>query len=444
MPAKVAKKATAKKAAAKKIAAKKAAAPAPTEADWTILVYIAGDNDLDNFGRDDLFEMKKVGSTNRLHFIVQRDTATPGAPTCRYRLRHGTTLTEDVVADLGETNTGDPAVLKNFLEWGVTSYPAKRTMAVLWNHGSGWDDRDIYAEARRRGLNPPVAGAAPAGDALPLPRQWSVNRGSARSRNRGSFFMTAFQFAGSDVQRRAIAFDDEAQDFLDSVEMKNVFNEVTAKMGRKFDVIGMDACLMSMIEVGVQLRDAGEVFCGSQELEPGQGWPYDRILTILEADPAMDGQALCKTIVMEFVKSYPAGEVVTQSAFDLGLLGRVREATDDLGVFLTKGFAYQDDAVISAVDRASRKVQRYDTSDYADLSDFCQKLAALLPTAAILCQEVQEAVATCVFASSAPHQTVNKSQGISIYLPGGKVSPLYKKLDFAQGGWGKFLAAREY
>jgi hypothetical protein len=444
MPAKTAKKATTKKAPAKKSAAKKAAAPAAAKADWTILVYIAGDNDLDHFGRADLFEMKKVGSSNHLHFIAQRDTATPGAPTCRYRLRHGTLLEEDVVTELGETNTGDPAVLQDFLEWGLTTYPAKRSMAVLWNHGSGWDDRDIYAEARRRGLNPPEATAAPAGDALRLPRQWSVNRGSARSRNRGSFFMTAFQFAGTDAQRRAIAFDDEAQDFLDSVEMKNVFLGVTAKLGRKFDVIGMDACLMSMIEVGVQVQDAAVFFCGSQELEPGQGWPYDRILKVLKADSDMDGRTLCRTIVTEFVKSYPPGEVVTQSALDLALLGRVREAADDLGVFLTKGFAYEDDAVISAVDRASRKAQRYDTEDYVDLSDFCQKLAALLPTGAILCEEVAAAVAACVFANSAPHQDVKSSQGISIYLPGGKVSPLYGKLDFAQGGWGKFLAARQY
>ena len=27
--------------------------------------------------------------------------------------------------------------------------PAKRTMLVLWNHGLGWKDDDIYATVRR-------------------------------------------------------------------------------------------------------------------------------------------------------------------------------------------------------------------------------------------------------------------------------------------------------
>jgi hypothetical protein len=437
----------AKKTTTRKTAAKKAARPAPLAAfaDWTILVYIAGDNDLDQFGRDDLFEMKKVGSSERLHFIAQRDTATPGVSTCRYRLRKDTELKDDVIEYLGETNTGDPAVLKSFLEWGLRHYPAKRTMAVLWNHGAGWDDRDIYAEARRRGLNPPEgATATAAADAPSLPRQWSVNRGSARSRNRGSFFMTEFRFEGAGMQRRAIAFDDQAQDFLDSVEMKDVFNEVASAMGGKFNVIGMDACLMSMIEVAVQVKDAADLFCGSQELEPGQGWPYDRILKRLEIDPAMDGRTLCGVIVDEFVKSYPASEVVTQSAFDLGRLDRLRQATDELGVFLAKGFAHGDDAVISAVERAGRKAQRYQTADYVDIGDFCGILGKSLPAAELLCKEVTDALAACVFSNSAPHQDVRRSQGISIYLPGGKVSPLYQKLDFAGGGWGRFLAAREF
>jgi hypothetical protein len=103
-------------------------------ADWTILIYMAGDNDLDDFGGDDLAEMKKVGSSDRIHVLVQRDTAAAGVPARRYRARKGTSAESDVVQNIGETNTGDPKVLADFLKWGRTKYPAKRTMAVLWNH----------------------------------------------------------------------------------------------------------------------------------------------------------------------------------------------------------------------------------------------------------------------------------------------------------------------
>ena len=43
-------------------------------AQWTWLVYMAGDNNLQGAGNDDLAEMKKVGSTADVNVIVQFDT----------------------------------------------------------------------------------------------------------------------------------------------------------------------------------------------------------------------------------------------------------------------------------------------------------------------------------------------------------------------------------
>lgn len=419
------------------------------QADWTILIYMAGDNDLDDFGGDDIQEMKRVGSSDKIHVIVQRDTAAAGVPTRRYRVRKGGSAEDDVVQIIGETNTGDPKVLADFLQWGCVTYPAKRTMAVLWNHGSGWDDTDIYAESRRRGLNPPAA-RPPSGEGQrrggargrPMLPGGFVHRSAVRKRFRGSFFITAFNIENVGGKRRAIAFDDNAQDFLDSVEMKNVFNAAAKLAKRKFDIIGMDACLMSMVETGLQVRDAGEVFCGSQEVEPGEGWPYDRILKALAAKPSMDGRELTKIIVKEFVASCAKSEAVTQSAFDLAALTAVQKAADDLGATLAKAYKAGDFATQGAIHNARLRSQGYEHPDYVDLADFSARLAANVPACKALAKKVQDAVAACVFASSAPHPKVKASRGLSIYLPLGKISPLYGKLDFAKGGWARFLAAR--
>lgn len=420
-----------------------------TMADWTILIYMAGDNDLDDFGSIDLAEMKKVGSSDRINILVQRDTAAAGIPARRYRVQKGTSEAADVVQDLGETNTGDPKVLADFLKWGRTKYPAKRTMAVLWNHGSGWDDTDIYAEAKRRKLNPPAARPA-SGVGLrrsgargrPVLPGGFVKRSAAKKRFRGPFFLTAFQLENVGGKRRAIAFDDDAQDFLDSVELKNVFQAAAKAAKRKFDVIGMDACLMSMVETGLQVQQSGEVFCGSQEVEPGDGWPYDRIFKALAAKPEMDGRELCKIIVKEFVTSYPKSQAVTQSAFDLATLTEVQKAANELGALLAKAYKTSDFATQGAIMNARVKAQGYEHPDYVDLSDFATRLAASLPSCAAIAKKVRDAVAACVFTSSAPNVKVKGSRGLSIYLPLGKVSPLYKNLDFAKGGWGAFLAAR--
>ena len=423
---------------------KKPASTTAKPADWTILVFMAGDNNLDDFGADDIMEMKKVGSSDRLQIIVQRDTAAAGIGTQRYRVCKGTLMEDDVVQSLGKTNTGDPKVLADFLKWGRTNYPAKRTMAVLWNHGAGWDDTDIYAEAKRRKLNPPAARPASAGlrrsgvsNRPTLPGGF-IQRSVARKRFRGSFFLTAFKME----KRRAIAFDDDAQDFLDSVEMKNVFNAAAKAAGKKFDVIGMDACLMSMVETGLQVQKAGEVFCGSQEIEPGEGWPYDRILKILAAKPAMDGRELTKVIVKEYVASYGKSEVVTQSAFDLAALSNVQKAANELGTLMAKAYQKKNFAAQGAINDARIRSQGYDHKDYVDLFDFSVRLAANEPAYTAAAKKVQAAVTACVFANGAPHAQVKGSHGISIYLPLGMLSPLYKNLDFAKGGWGAFLAAR--
>lgn len=453
------KKAAAKKVAAKKAASKKAAVPAPAElAEWTLLIYMAGDNNLDSFGGKDITEMKTVGSSDKLHIIVQRDSAKKGSQATRMRIRKGTSIESDVLEPLGKINTGDPAVLEDFLVWGLTNFPAKRTMAVLWNHGSGWDDTDVYEEARRRNLDPvkpptPVEAAelrrvsAPR-NGVPLFtgsgfRSSKVNR----RRTRSSFFLTAWKLGQVDGQRRAIAFDDDAQDFLDSVEMKNVFASVARKAKRPFDVIGMDACLMSMVETGLQVQGSGTVMCASQEIEPGNGWPYHSILTGLEKDLTMDGKALAALIAKEFVASYIPSEPVTQSACHLAAMQAVADAANALGAMMAKDFdpanAAGNPAARRALSFVRDEAQPYDHPDYVDLWDFADKLGAEHPPYANATTKVKSAIEACVFANHAVNDRVKNSHGLSIYLPREKeVSPLYKNLDFGTGGWAAFLNAR--
>jgi hypothetical protein len=119
---------------------------------WTFMVYLAGDNSLATAGVVDLNEMKKVGSTPQINVVAQFDNG-KGHRTCRYLLTKGGTLAKNVVKNLGKTDTGDPAVLTEFVDWAVDSYPAERYALVVWNHGNGWDDEDVYRSARGLGMS---------------------------------------------------------------------------------------------------------------------------------------------------------------------------------------------------------------------------------------------------------------------------------------------------
>src|SRR5262245_25010890 len=161
---------------------------------WNVMVYLAGDNNLDSAGVADLQEMKTIGSTDQVAIVAQFDRSGARRTTNRYVLQKGSTLAEDLVTSLGETNTGDPAVLRDFVTWAVTTQPARHYMLVIWNHGSGWDDSNLYAGDYFSGATPPVVRkgrvlAAPAGPAAGPPVRSGTVR-AAIKRARRSLFQT--------------------------------------------------------------------------------------------------------------------------------------------------------------------------------------------------------------------------------------------------------------
>jgi len=111
---------------------------------WDFLVYIAGDNNLEQAGVRDIEEMKQVGSDDKVNILVECDYVQKDVPSKRYLISKDKSMEEDCVETVGETNTGDPEVLKDFITWSVNSYPADRYALVIWNHGSGWDIPDIF------------------------------------------------------------------------------------------------------------------------------------------------------------------------------------------------------------------------------------------------------------------------------------------------------------
>jgi hypothetical protein len=50
----------------------------------------------------------------------------------------------------------------------------------------------------------------------------------------------------------------------------------------KLDIIGFDACLMAMYEVGSTLAPYGKYLLGSELLEPGHGWDYSALAGITQ------------------------------------------------------------------------------------------------------------------------------------------------------------------
>jgi hypothetical protein len=388
---------------------------------WTLMVYMAGDNNLDPEGVQDLKEMKKVGSSDKLNIIAQFDRAA-GHVARRYYLKKGGIVTGDAVESLGMVNTGDPKALYDFIQWGINNYPADHYLLVLWNHGQGWDDTDIYADERHRALRRPAGGRA-----------------------RHALFHTpvrrAMESAKDNQIARAILLDDNAKDFLDNQEMKKVLADTAKLLKRKIDILGMDACLMSMAEVGYQIRGSADFTVGSEQTEPGAGWPYNTILKELAKEPAMTPRDLSALIVDKYLSSYTNADQVTYSACDLSKAGTLAATVTKLASAL-KG-CLGDSAACQRILAVRCQVQSYEVKDNIDLVDFCSLLIKSGAGTAIekACKGVVDAVGKgYVIRQGYKGSDVKNSNGVAIYFPTNAVSPLYAGLDFSKKtGWDGFL-----
>jgi hypothetical protein len=408
-------------------------------AKWLVLAYMAGDNDLAGAAIDDINEMEAVGSrAGDVEVVVQVDHA-PGygagwTGTRRYYITRGhdrPRIRSRLLADLGETNTGDPEVLEEFLDFGISSYPAQACALILWNHGSGF-----YV---------PPEMLAKAGAAS---RRELVSRATPRLR-RTLFHTTRERLLQLDPQRRGIAYDDRSGDCLDNQELKRVLGTAHQLLGRKVDLVGMDACLMTMLEVAYQIRDHAQILVGSEELEPGDGWPYDTILRDLVARPLMPARDLAATIVRRFVESYRESErEVTQSAIDLSKLDPVVDAVDRLARALLARL--RNPGVESAVYTAWRRTLRFFDNFYVDLHHFASNLAAATDAGEIkaACAGVQRAidgkgVESPMIAAGSDGRRMRPARGLSVYFPPFRdPSAFYRELDFAQRTrWAEFLEA---
>ncbi len=209
---------------------------APKTRSWTIMVYMAGDNgkvfqttagpirlmaEMTSAGYKDIWKMGQVGSTAAVGVTCLFDTV---HGSYLVEVRKGNGMSNSLVQALPALNMGDPENLRDFIVRSVTNYPAEHYTLVLWNHGLGWLDVDIYAPLRSDPKPNESAGPRP-----PV------------------FRSTPARLSGGQPDA-AIAFDDSAKDFLDTEGLRRALSEAATATGCRLSLIGMDACLMAMIE----------------------------------------------------------------------------------------------------------------------------------------------------------------------------------------------------
>ncbi len=388
---------------------------------WTFMVYLAGDNNLSDAGETDLAEMAKVGSTEDVNIIAEFDCVGDEANTKRFFIKK-----EDIqeVEDLGKTDSGDPNTLLDFIKWGADTYPAERYGLILWNHGSGWAPSEIDAIATE--VNTKEYGRAEGSER------------SASSLGR-TFFRTSLKEVLSleTINERAICSDDGSGHSLDTIELGKVLEAAMKTLNKPLDILGMDACLMSNIEVAFQVQDYVNYIVASEENEPFDGWPYDHVLDKLVKEPNIESSDLCSHIVDVYIKSYKnKNYTVTQSAFNLAHVKTVSKSLDQLAQALRD---HMETAYLE-IWNAQRQSAKFWHNTLWDIIHFCNILERGTTSEAIqkACQAVTDVFKigsnNFIIAESHRGKKVKNCGGVTIYLcpPPNSISRFYADLEFAK------------
>ena len=395
------------------------------KAKWTFMVYMAGDNNLSSAGEKDLEEMRQVGSSPAVNIIVQFDNAGDYG-TQRFRVLSGGQA--DEVMALGETDSGDPAVIDDFIAWTAQQYPAERYALVLWSHGSAWEPAEVDKIARSVNVS------------SYSPKEAADRAASVLGK---AIFRTSLErYFKLSLSERAICVDDGSGHSLDTLELEKVLAKAKQVLGQKLDLLGMDACLMSNLEVAFQVRPYVNYLIASEESEPNDGWPYEQILRRLVDQPALPSQQVAENIVKDYISSYVErgyqGDV-TQTALDLERIDELTGPLDALAEALTPELT-GDNRINTyfKIWQAAFRARRFWGDTLLDLSQFVDELEkqAVNPLVTQVCQPVSAALGSSqgrfITATGKHGEKVAQCGGLTIYLPFGKpMSRFYPELAYA-------------
>jgi len=418
---------------------------------WTILTYIAADNDLYAMGKQSYSQIIGVGSRPEIAHGILFDWPAGAA---RYIAgKPGLVRQQE---QLGDYDSADPDRLIETAQWVFTRHPAERYGLILWSHGTGWAPKEIEKIARRARHDSKVA-AVESGDRAAMPG------------SRAFFRTTLSEMLKPELPaERAILFDDGTGHALDTLQLDRVTSEISKRVGQKLDFIGMDACLMASVEVAYQLRKNVAYMVASEELVPGQSWPYDLIFKKLSLHPEMTPRELSDLVVQEYVGYYaqhlPAfgkGDI-TKIALDLSRMEDfvvpMRRLAESLMACIEKALPFlekgQTDAYMKETRDEDREVSKFNFHLW-DIVSVCRNLSK-----GGGCDEVQ-AAAGQVLKTFAQSGLVVKSGhlgewfegigGLSAYwIPPKKgrarhISRFYPQLDFAKDAmWARMLDEYRY
>ncbi|MBK8246597.1 MAG: Ig-like domain-containing protein [Gemmatimonadetes bacterium] len=357
----------------------------PQLAEWTVMVFLAADNNLALPGVQDLDEMEVRGSTSTVKVVVQAEyspswlkdagATSPGQinrpnwNTFRYVIPTAGTAPSvpgpnGLATDIGDRDMTSPQELRSFIDWAKQTAPAKRYLLVLWNHGNGPGGL-LADETTRPGR------------------------------------------------------------LMSLAELRSALSGATP-----IDIVDFDMCLMAAYETVVALRGVARTAVFSEEVVPGEGNDYRQTLLALQQNATASTTQVAANLVDAFFNGYNTNlrPSLTKSAVNIersdALVAATGALADDLRGRLP--------AAATTIAQAVGSAQNFESEFLRDLGDAVDSLRrrSTDPTLTARIDAVRAALVDPSFllrnrfrnGSSSSANDVRRSRGLMILWPSGAAS----------------------
>ena len=398
---------------------------------WTIMIYMAGDN---NLAVDMAYAMEQIKDVaaegaESPNLFVYYDGNSPAIPTLycdfsepgrpRYVRSYRVPNKLYKVPKKENENAADIRSILNFVDWCVNKVEvggdaeisfgrrAEKYALIFSGHSLGFQDIGLFKDET-----------------------------SGKSLKMKDFYAALWGLVKSKKELEE-AYADEDQ--LQGEEREAA---TTVLLGQKLDLLGFDSCVMGMLEVGYQFNDVAKTMIASEGSVPSAGWTYAKILGCLarEQNRKLETRKVAELFVKEFIRSQDAytvgGVSVDMAAWDLSRFGYLADAFDGLAQVLLACFLDPNSRVYRQMARMILQVhwqcQSYMYDQNVDLGDFCELLdrecglvaeelgdkdVEWLKEVQTECQKVIKELKKTVILSGFSGGGYQYSNGVSVFFP---------------------------
>jgi hypothetical protein len=392
------------------------------QANWTVFLYMEAE-DLADVAFKQIYDMVSAIPEHKNDTVqVLLQIHTRGSVAWRYKIE------KNMARSLMEIplHTSGSQDIEEAITWALSTYPAQHAMVIFSGHGFGVLEPSWCEEKQewQRTYETPAL----------------VNQSKSEE---------LLQIVDTHQNHKCLLPRRYPKGYITIDSLATALQKVTTK-GHRIDILGMDACMMSTLEVAYTLAPYASYFIASQECEQKEGWHYKAVVEQLYNIVPQEPYAIARELVYAYGAYYRRQKALrfTLAAVELACIRKIKENLDAIASLLRVCQKQYGEALTSLVTKARSAGPAFCQSPYSDLYSFYEELASsleilyesedLLKLKEALLQGIELLESAIIAVTNSP--ALKKGHGLSIYFPLSSFDQTYLKTGYAQESqWSNFL-----